>query len=195
MSRPILKIDTEREIVLAEPRLGPTVLFTVLVAAAAAVWVFFPGARIAPILLGVFALWALLESLRIHQLRLDLDQGRYSYHHGYVFAPPHHGGTFDDIVGVFVDHNPAIDGLAASRLRSCVVQLEFNVWPEDGAVDGVFQLGFPMGPRIAAEKAADYARRLGVESADRTEAEPTDGPHPEPMDEPPADPPERHIDA
>ena len=71
---------------------------------------------------------------------------------------------FEEIAGVFIDRNEPMAGLETSRLRSRLIHLELADW----GAEGVFSLGFPMGPRIAAEKAADYARRLGVELVDRT---------------------------
>ena len=110
-------------------------------------------------------MWNLSGVLKVHQLRLDLSRRTYAYRRGWWLAPPLRQGALDDVTGVFIDrHEPEV-GLAASRLRSRVVKLELAGWPEG---EGCFVLGFPMGPRAAEEKAADYARRLGVPVVDRT---------------------------
>ncbi len=164
MSRPILRIDSADEIVLAEPRILAVALTAVLATAALAVVLLLPSRRIAATILGLFALWNLSAALKIHQLRLDLGQRTYAYRRGWWLASPRRQGTLDDVTGVFIDRHEPADGLAASRLRSRVITLELEGWPGD---EGSFVLGFPMGPRAAAEKAADYARRIGVRVVDR----------------------------
>ncbi len=163
MSQPILKVDSRRQIVLEAPRLGPALATVVLMALLLAVRGLWPGLRIAQALFAVFALWALAGALRLHRLRFDLEGRTWDYRRGWFFAPPRRSGTFDDVAGVFIDVNEG-----ASRLRSRLLTVELVGWP-DG--EGIFALDFPMGPRVAAEKGSDYARRLGVEVVDRTAAE------------------------
>ncbi len=165
MSRALLKIDTDREIVLETPRTAALAMTVVSAAAVLALRLLLPALRVAPVMLGFFALWALVGALQVHRLRLDLERGVYLYRRGFILAPPRRRGTFDEIAGVFIERNQPSGGLAASRLRSRLVILELEGWEEG---EGRFVLGFPMGPRIAVDKAADYARRLGTEVVDRT---------------------------
>ncbi len=167
MSRPILKTDTEREIVLDTPRTGAWLAAAALSAVAVAIRLLFPGFWIAPAMLMVLAVWTLTGAFQVHRLRLDLDCREYSYRQGFLLAPPRRQGKLDEIAGVYIERHEPAGGLAASRLRSRVVTIEFDSWPDE---EGCFVLGFPMGPGIAADKAADYARRLGSEVFDRTEA-------------------------
>lgn len=178
MDRLLLKTDDEREIVLDAPRTGAVILTVALVAVAVAVRLLFPGLWMAPAILGLFAVWALTGVLQVHRLRLDLDRGDYVYRRGSVFAAPQRSGCLDEIAGVIIERYEPVDGLVASRLRSRLVVLELDGWPYG---EGRFELGFPMGPRIAEDKAADYARRLGTEVVDRT-ADPTGEPEVEPPD-------------
>ncbi len=173
MSRLLLSTDSAREIVLEAPRTAALLMTVALAAVALAVYLLLPGFRIAPIMLGLLALWALSEALRVHRLRLDLERGVYVYRHGFILAPARRRGTLDEIAGVALERNQAAGGLAASRLRSRLVVLELDGWP-DG--EGRFELGFPMGPRVAEDKAADYARRLGTEVIDRTVEEGAENP-------------------
>ena len=160
MSQPVLTVDSERQLVLEAPRLGPAVATVVLMALMLAVRGLWPGFRFAQALFGLFALWALAGALRIHRLRFDLEHRTWDYRRGWFFTPPVRSGTFDDVAGVFIDENEG-----ANRLRSRLLTVELEGWGEG---EGIFALGFPMGPRVAADKAADYARRLGVEVVDRT---------------------------
>ncbi len=162
MSVPILKLDTRREIVLEAPRIGPAAATVALMATMLAVRGLWPGYRVAQAVFGLLALWALAGALRVHRLRFDLEGGTWEYRRGWFFAPPLRRGTLDDVAGVFVDRNEG-----ASRLRSRLVTVELRGFP-DG--EGIFALGFPMGPRVAADKAEGYARRLGVEAVDRAAA-------------------------
>jgi len=164
MSRPILTVDAEEEIVLEEPRGGAVLRTVLLLAAALGVRLLLPGYWIAPAALGILALWTLTGALRIHRLRLDLDRRRYRYRRGWLFAPPRCEGDFADVAGVFLERHEPEGGLEVSRLRSRHLRLEIPACGEQAS----FLLGFPMGPRVAEEKAADYARRLGVEVVDRT---------------------------
>lgn len=166
MSGLILKSDTEREIVLDAPRTAAWGMALALGVVAVAVRLLFPGQWIAPAMLLVFAVWTLTGALQIHRLHLDLERGVYVYRRGFFLARPRRQGSLEEIVGVALERHEAAGGLAASRLRSRWLALEFDGWP-DG--EGVFVLGFPMGPRVAEDKAADYARRLGTEVIDRTE--------------------------
>ena len=165
MSGLILRSDSEREIVLDAPRTAAWSMALALGLVAVAVRLLFPGQWIAPAMLLVFAVWTLTGALQIHRLRLDLERGVYVYRRGFMFARPLRQGRLDEIAGVVLERPEAAGGLAASRLRSRLVTLEFAGWP-DG--EGAFVLGFPMGPRVAEDKAADYARRLGTEVVDRT---------------------------
>lgn len=162
MSQPILKRDSGREIVLEAPRTGAFALLGFLVAMLFGAMAFFPSRTVAQAVFGLLALWAVAGALRVHRLRLDLAGRTWTYHRGWIFAPPAKRGTFDDLGAVFLERNEVAGG---QRLRSRLILLEMRRWP-DG--DGVFALGFPMGPRVAAERAADYARRLGVPLVDRT---------------------------
>ena len=168
MSRPILTTDSSREIVIEEPRGGAVLRAGLLLAAALGVRLLLPGFVIAQALLAAGALWTLTGALRVHRLRLDLDRRTYRYRRGWRFAPPRREGGFADLAGVFLDRHEPEGGLAASRLRSRIIRLEIPACGEPAAGDAGFVLGFPMGPRVAAEKAADYARRLGVALVDRT---------------------------
>ncbi len=172
MSQALLKTDTASEIVLEAPRTAAWAMTVASAVAAVAVGLLLPGLRIAPVMLGFFALWALVGALRIHRLRLDLERGVYVYRRGFILTRPRRRGTFGEIAGVFIERNHPSGGLVASRLRSRLLALELEGWEED---EGRFILGFPMGPRIAADKAADYARRLGTEVVDRTEEADQDG--------------------
>ncbi len=165
MSRLILKTDSADEIVLAEPRILVVTLTAILAVAALAVILLVPARWIAASVLGLGALWNLSGVLKIHQLRLDLSQRAYVYRRGWWLAPPLRQGTLDDVAAVFIDRHEPGEGLLATRLRSRVITLELEGWPEG---EGSFVLGFPMGPRVAEEKAADYARRLGSRVVDRT---------------------------
>ncbi len=160
MSPPILKVDSERWIVLEAPRLGPAVATVVLIGLMLAIRGLWPGFRIAQALFALFALWALAGALHVHRLRFDLERRTWDYRCGWFFAPTLRSGPFDDVAGVFIDRK-----VGARRLRSRLLTLELAGFA-DG--EGIFALGFPMGPRVAAEKAADTARRLGVEVVDRT---------------------------
>ncbi len=174
MSYPLLKADTEREIVLDEPRTAAWVLAAALGLAAVATRLLLDERWVAPALLALFAFGALTRALRVHRLRLDLERGVYAYRRGFFLAAPRRQGTLDEIAGVFIERHEAGGGLIASSLRSRVVVLEFAGWPEGkghpegGQAEHSFMLGFPMGPRVARDKAVDYARRLGVEVVDRT---------------------------
>ncbi len=163
--RPLLKADNEREIVLDAPRIGAWVMAGALAMVALAVRWLVPGLWIAPAALMVLAVWSLTGALQVHRLSLDLERRSYVYRHGPVWSPPRRRGDLDEIAGVFIESHEAAGGLTASRLRSRWITVEFEGWP-DG--EGSFVLGFPMGPRIAEEKAADYARRLDTEVVDRT---------------------------
>ncbi len=158
----MLKTDDEREIVLEAPRRLAWALAIFFAGAAGALLL--SGRRVAPVVLGVFALGALSRALRVHRLRLDLEAGAYVYRRGWLFAPPLRRGTLDEIAGVAIERHEPAGGLVASKLRSRVVVLELGGWPEG---EHSFVLGFPMGPRVAQDKAADYARRLGTEVVDR----------------------------
>lgn len=164
MNRPILRTDSADEIVLEEPRGGAVLRTALLLAAVLGVRLLLPGYTIAQALLGLLALWTSTGALRTHRLRLDLDGGSYRYRRGWRFAPPRREGGFADIAGVFLDRHEPEAGLEASRLRSRLIRLEIPACGNGGR----FVLGFPMGPRVAANKAADYARRLGVALVDRT---------------------------
>ncbi len=169
----MLKTDTAREIVLDAPRTAALAMTVALALMAITVRWLLPGLRIAPVILGVFALWALLEALQVHRLRLDLEHGTYVYRRGFVLKPPRRRGDLGEIAGVFIERNEPTGGLIASRLRSRLITIEFEGWPEG---EGGFVLGFPMGPRVAEDKAADYARRLGTDVIDRTvEGDQADG--------------------
>lgn len=165
MDRLILKVDSPSEIVLEAPRAGIWIVGAALAAMAVAVRFFLPGRWIAAGLLGLLALAVLTGALQLHRLRLDLERRTWAYHHGWRFAPPARSGTFDDIVTVFIDRcDETPSDLPGSRQRSRRIGLEIEVPDRDGA----FPLGFPMGPRVAAEQAADFGRRLGVAVTDRT---------------------------
>ena len=165
----LLTKDDEREIVLEAPRTAAWVAAAVLAAVALAVRLLLPAFWIAPAMLMVFAVWTLTGALQVHRLALDLEQGAYAYRRGTLWAKPRRQGSLKEVARVVVERNSAADGLAASKLRSRLIVLELGGWPED---EGRFVLGFPMGPRIAADKAADYARRLGTEIVDRVAAAP-----------------------
>lgn len=167
MSRLVLKTDSAAEIVLAEPRILTVALAAILAAAALAVLLFLPARWIAATILGLAALWNLSGVLKIHQLRLDLSRRTYAYRRGWRLSPPLRQGELEDVTGVFIDRHEPADGLIASRLRSRVITLELAGWPGS---EGSFVLGFPMGPRAAEEKAADYGHRIGVQVIDRTAA-------------------------
>ncbi|MCP3961845.1 MAG: hypothetical protein GY719_28720 [bacterium] len=161
MSRLTLETDEPDQIVLQAPRGGAIVLAALaLVAVVGVRWVF-PGALIAQAMLALFALGALASLLRRHRLTLDLTRRTFCYRRGWWFSPALRAGSLDEGARVVLDHNEADGGLEAGRLRSRRIRLEL------GEEEGSFPLGFPMGPRIAEEKAADYARRLGVELVDR----------------------------
>ena len=164
MSRPILRADEENEILLEAPRGATAVRAGLLLAAALGVRLLLPSFAVAQAVLGLFALGTLACMLRVHQLRLDLDRRRYRYRRGWLFARPRREGGFEDIAAVFLDRHEPEAGLEASRLRSRLIRLEIPACGDGGT----FVLGFPMGPRAAAERAADYARRLGVALVDRT---------------------------
>ena len=164
MNPPILKADTEREITLETPRTGAWLAAAALSLVALAIRLLFPAFWIAPAMLMVLAVWTLTGAFQVHRLRLDLERGEYTYRRGFLLAPPRRQGKLAEITGVFIERHEPAGGLAASRLRSRIVTIELDGWPEDGR----FVLGFPMGPRIAEEKAADYARRLGSVVGDRT---------------------------
>ncbi len=164
MTRPLLKTDNAREIVLDAPRTAAIYLTVALGLVALAVRLLLPGMWMAPAMLGFFAVWALTGVLEVHRLRLDLERGVYVYRRGFLLARPRRRGPLSEIAGVFVERHESAGGLVASRLRSRLLTLEFDGWP-DG--EGRFELGFPMGPRIAEDKAADFARRLGTEVVDR----------------------------
>ncbi len=167
----MLKTDDDREIVLEAPRTAAWALAIFFAGAAGALLL--SGRRVAPVVLGVFALGALSRALRVHRLRLDLEAGAYVYRRGWLFAPPLRRGSLDGVAGVAIERHEPADGLVASKLRSRVVVLELDGWPEGeghpggGRTKHSFVLGFPMGPRVAQDKAADYARRLGTEVVDR----------------------------
>ncbi len=164
MSGLVLKSDSEREIVLDAPRTAAWWMAFALGLVAVAVRLLFPGLWIAPAMLVVFAVWILTGALQVHRLRLDLERRVYVYRRGFILAKPRRRGTFGEIAAVAIERNEPGGGLVASRLRSRLVILEFDSWP-DG--EGRFELGFPMGPRVAEDKAADYARRLGTGVEDR----------------------------
>jgi hypothetical protein len=172
MGRLLLTTDDERAIVLEAPRVAAWVATAVLMAAAVAVRLLLPGRWIAPAVLTVLAVWRLTGALQVHRLALDLGRGVYDYRRGFVGSPPRRRGRLDEVAGVAVERNQGADGLAESRLRSRRIVLEFDGWP-DG--EGRFGLGFPMGPRVAADRAADYARRLGTGVVDRTAKPPRAG--------------------
>ena len=125
-------------------------------------------------MLMVLAVWSMTGALQIHRLRLDLEKKDYEYRKGFFLAKPLRTGTLDEISGVFIERYESVGGLETSRLRSRIVTFELETWPEE---ERSFVLGFPMGPNIAEEKAADYARRLRTQVIDRTAEEdpgPTD---------------------
>ncbi len=164
MGRPLLKTDNRREIVLEEPRGGALILGALLASAALGLRFLAPDLWIAPALLAAFALWTFAGALKIHQLHLDLGRRTYRYRRGWRFAPVRRIGGFGDVAGVFLDRYEGAAGEEPGRLRSRLIRLQLRgLDPE-----GTFVLGFPMGPRIARDKAADYARRLGVTLIDRT---------------------------
>ncbi len=174
MSTLLLKTDTEHEIVLEEPRTASWAMAAVLGSAAVATRLLLADRWVAPALLGLFALGALARALKVHQLRLDLERRDWVYRRGFFLASPRRQGTLDDVAGVALERHEAGGGLVASSLRSRVVVLELDGWPagedhtDGGGRSRSFVLGFPMGPRVAEDKAADYARRLGTEVVDRT---------------------------
>ena len=171
MSRLVLEVDSPERIVLEEPRAGALLLSALFALAATGVYWLLPGMRIAQGVLGLFVLVSLALALRRHRLTLDIEAKTFHYHRGWLFSPPLRHGSFEEIVGVFIDRNEALDGLEISRLRSRQINMELR----DRGDGEVFPLGFPMGPRLAAEKAADYARRLGTEMIDRTTSTDPDG--------------------
>ncbi len=166
VSRPLLKTDTEREIVLDAPRTAAWLTAAALAVVALAVRLLLPGMWIAPAALMVFAVWMLTGALQVHRLRLDLERGVYVYRRGFILATPRRRGELSEIAGVFIERHEPAGGLAASRLRSRLVTIELEGWPEE---ERRFVLGFPMGPRVAEDQAADYARRLGTGVIDRVE--------------------------
>ena len=166
MSRLVLETETPDRIVLQAPRGGPMVLSVLALAAALGVRWIFPGAVIAQAMLFLFALGAASSLLRRHRLTLDVARRTFSYRRGWWFSPPLRAGSLDGVAAIVLDRNEADGGLEAGRLRSRRILLEMRGW--DGG-ERRFPLGFPMGPRIAEETAADYARRLGVELVARVD--------------------------
>ncbi len=169
MSGLILTRDDEREIVLDAPRTAAWWMAAALALVALAVRLLFPAQWIAPAMLLIFAVWTLTGALQVHRLSLDLERGAYVYRRGFVLARPIRQGRLDEVAGVAVERTEPIPGLAESRLRSRQVTLVLDGWPEG---EGVFALGFPMGPRVAEDQAADYARRLGTQVIDRVAEQP-----------------------
>lgn len=180
MSQPILVQDSDQAILLEAPRGASIVLAALAAGALLAVRLVLPSLVVAQGLLGLATVWLVSRALQIHRLHLDLEHRTYRYHHGWRFAPPRRTGSLDEIACIAIEDNASAAAMASSRLRSRLVVLELKDWDErsrdESSRDGSaregnareFVLGFPMGPKVAVEKAADYARRLGVEVVDRT---------------------------
>ena len=137
---------------LDEPRAAAWVLAGLALVASLGLRVVMPSLFVASGMLGLLALWMLSRALQLHRLRLDIESRTYSYRRGWPWTRPLSQGTFDDIVSIYIDPNEATDGLAASQLRSRLITLELR----GQHAPRNFVLGFPMGPRAAADKAADY---------------------------------------
>ncbi len=152
------------------------ILFLALVITSIGLHAFFPTYLVPRLLLGIAILWTASRGLKRHCLLLNIESGTYRYDRGWVFAPPARHGTLDAISAVAIEVNGTEGEPETNRLRSRLIVLEFEDW-EDG---GSFVLGFPMGPKVAADKAADYAQRLGTKLVDRSV-------EPEPIIDPPCD--------
>jgi len=150
--------------VLETSRIPIAILFLALVITSIGLHAFFPTYLAARLLLGLAILWTASRGLKRHCLSLNIEEGTYRYDHGWFLAPPTRHGTFDAISAVAIAVNGTDGEPETHRLRSRLIVLEFEDW-EDG---GSFVLGFPMGPKVAADKAADYAQRLGTKLIDRT---------------------------
>ncbi len=175
MGHLLLTTDSEREIVLQEPRTVAITLTVAGVGAALGLWLAVPELRIAQGLFAGFALWMSTRALQRHRLRFDLEHRTVTYHRGWYFASPVQQGNLDAVTAIAIDRYEPTSTNTASRLRSRLLSVELNNWDVDNVV-----LGFPMGPKIAAEKAEDYARRLGVSVIDRA----VDSSVTEPVDDP-----------
>ncbi|MEL7061592.1 MAG: hypothetical protein AAGN46_16320 [Acidobacteriota bacterium] len=170
MNRPILKIDDDRRIVLAEQRLGPAILTVMLIVVLLGIRGLAPSTVAAQALFAMAALWAAAGLLRVHELRIEIAQRHWTYRRGWIFRPPQREGDFSDLDHVSIEANTAVDGLVTSRLRSRLIFLHFRDWPE-----GIIALGFPMGPNVAVDRAESYGRRLGLPVVDRTDSGDADG--------------------
>ncbi len=162
MGQLLLTTDSASEIVLQESRSVAIALTVAAATATLGLRLAAPRWLIAQGMLALFAGWMLTRTLQRHRLRFDLERRTVSYHRGWWFAAALRHVSLDAVTGVYIDrYEPTIEA-AGSRLRSRLISVELRDW-EDG-----FVLGFPMGPKVAAEKAADYAQRLGVATVDRT---------------------------
>lgn len=169
MATPILHRDDEHRLVLEAPRMGSTIFGSLAALVLLVVWGLFPDHRIAQGIFLAMALVGFSGFLHVHRLVLDLDARRWHYRDGWTWRPAVAEGTFDDLGRVAIEENLVQDGLAASKLRSRLLFLEFDRFDagEDTGQDGRFPLGFAMGPNVAPERARHFAERLGVEVVDR----------------------------
>ncbi|MEM8930932.1 MAG: hypothetical protein AAGE94_07145 [Acidobacteriota bacterium] len=126
------------------------------------IWWLFPDANISRTVFGALAVWTFLGLAKAHDIVLDTESGRWTLRWGWRFQTQATGDVAE-IVGFFVERHKAEAGLVDSPLRSRVLILELV----DGDAVRRFRIGFPMGPKIAVDRAEHYARRLGVEWGDR----------------------------